>query len=188
MIVAIAILLGFALRVATLGSWRGVGALKIRGEVLLVAVFVLVLALPMVSRLPVARSVVFLGWVALMLLLLALCLMNLRVGTGFAVMAAGVVSNLIVIVLNHGMPVSPDAAVAAGGAAALRVLQHADVFHVAASASTRLLVLADVLPLPGFSGLRSILSIGDVMMLVGIALVIAAAPLAKKESAAAGTG
>lgn len=113
-----------------------------------------------------------------MAVLLACCVVNLRT-PGFPILTAGVLCNLAVITANGGMPVVDSAVVAAGGHAGKA---GADIFHLLSVEAPRLSVLADVLPLPGLRGLRGVLSVGDVLMLIGTAAVIVAAGQARQAS------
>lgn len=125
-----------------------------------------------------------LPWISLMLLLLFVSLANAVKISGFSLMSVGVALNLVEIVLNRGMPV---------GLEAVRALTNSpsspgftgDKLHLLATASTKFLLLADVLPLPGLSGLRTVLSVGDVLMLVGVAVIILSAPEGRRPYQAA---
>jgi hypothetical protein len=97
---------------------------------------------------------------------------------GMALVVVGVVCNLVVIAVNHGMPVRQSAVITAGIAA-----DDADLRHIHLQAkhhyerpSDRLLALADILPV---APLREVLSVGDVVMSLGIAMVMAS--LLRKE-------
>lgn len=173
MILGLVVLIAFAIRLAVHGSIGGLESIRIRGEAFLLGVFVLVFALPLVSTLlHPSRSLVVPVWVALMVVLLGLCLFNGRQSRGFLVMAAGVALNLLVIALNGGMPVSEAAVLTVGGAAGARAVVAGDLFHSVMTGATKLAFLSDVLPLPGFRGLRGVFSIGDVLMFVGIVAVL----------------
>ncbi|MDY0087904.1 MAG: DUF5317 family protein [Coriobacteriia bacterium] len=104
-------------------------------------------------------------------MLLGACFVNAH-HVGFVLVGFGVGLNLIAIVSNAGMPVSPRALETLGvihdvdQLAALTPLYHLQ------TPATRLAVLADVLPIPGPPIIRSVASIGDVVLMVGVALVI----------------
>lgn len=177
MIVAAVVVVALLLRLALGRSLSGLGQLRVRGESLLLAVFVLVFALPLgAAAAHPPRSVVLPIWLGLMLLLAGLCLWNVESGQGFRLMATGVILNIWVIALNGTMPVSSVATISIGGAAGAAALAAGDVFHSAATLSTRLPILGDVLPLPGPPGLRGILSVGDVLMYVGVICVVSFTP------------
>lgn len=176
-VLASALILGAAsLRLATAGSLGDLAAIEIRGEVTMVVVFLLVQALPIAgATLGAVRPVILPAWLALMAVLLALCAANARSSCGFRLITAGVASNLAVILLNGGMPVSAAAVNVAGGEVASSAFSRGNLFHVALHAATKLPLLADVLPAPGFQGLRGVLSIGDVLMYTGLIVVVVAA-------------
>jgi hypothetical protein len=91
---------------------------------------------------------------------------------GIALLAAGWALNIVVMALNGGMPVS-TAALAA-------VEEHGEVAqghlwkHIEADADTRLPWLGDSIAVP-IIPFRSVISAGDVAMLVGVGLTAAAA-------------
>lgn len=99
--------------------------------------------------------------------LMAFALVNIRIG-GMVLVAAGLGLNLLVTVINWGMPVSTSALVSAG------VLDEADAADVVLTGGrtadgSRLGFLGDVIPLPW----GQVISIGDVLVLIGLALVVA---------------
>lgn len=80
---------------------------------------------------------------------------------GLILVAAGLAANALVMAANGAMPVSSEAIAALG-------IGDAEVppgKHVLLDASTRLPWLADVIPVPP---LRSIISVGDVLLAVGL--------------------
>jgi hypothetical protein len=92
-----------------------------------------------------------------------------RAGVGLA--AAGWLLNVIVMVPNRGMPVSAAGLDAAGAPPDLKVSSGHLYKHVLASHSSVLRPLGDVIPL---RLLHTVISAGDVVMLVGIATIVAA--------------
>lgn len=100
--------------------------------------------------------------------LLAFAVLNIRVG-GMVLVVAGLGLNLFVTVINWGMPVSVSALETAG------VISKADATKLVltggrgTSEGALLGFLGDVIPLPW----GQVISIGDVLVLVGIALVTA---------------
>ncbi len=102
-----------------------------------------------------------------LLLLLAFALVNLRVG-GMVLVAAGLGLNLLVTLLNWGRPVSrwaleASGAVEDGNAANL-------VVHGGRTLDGGLLAfLGDTIPLPW----GQVISVGDVLLLIGVCLVTA---------------
>ena len=90
---------------------------------------------------------------------------------GVAVLALGWVSNLAVIVVNDGMPVSLAAARRAGVSRPSEALNARSIAkHVPADSSTRLRWLGDTIVVH-----RTIISIGDVFLCAGAFVAVAAA-------------
>lgn len=103
------------------------------------------------------------GWSLLLLsqlLVVAFLLGNRRL-PGVALVAAGLLLNAVVMAANRAMPVDP-AAIAALGIEGATV---APGKHTLLTGSTRLPWLADIIPVPW---LRSILSVGDLVLAVGL--------------------
>jgi hypothetical protein len=131
---------------------------------LVVGVFVPVL----VDRIDPSHSVAL---VVLALLALVVFTLRNRRLAGMAIVAVGVLANLTVLVLNDGMPVRRDALVSAG----LATQQELDRVEIAGvqrleRPGDRLVALGDVIPLRATS---QVLSIGDLVILVGLADVAA---------------
>lgn len=89
---------------------------------------------------------------------------------GCVALGIGWLLNLLPIMLNGGMPVSGAALERIGAPKTMSVTEGHFNKHVPAGQDTRLTALGDVLPL---SMANSIISIGDIVMMVGIALVLA---------------
>lgn len=124
-------------------------------------------ALPAATRLPLvlASSAVAVAWAAT----------NARrippMGLGLTLVAAGILLNLAVIVVNQGMPVSADAMRVAGIADVGDVRVGRLYKHVPLEGSD-LRLLGDVIPVRPF---RTVVSVGDVVMLCGTVLAVAGA-------------
>jgi hypothetical protein len=95
-----------------------------------------------------------------------------EVRLGMGVVAAGWALNFIVIAANRGMPLSRWAYAASGQTG--RITEGSGGFYriVLAGPHTKLLRLGDVIPVKPY---RLVVSIGDIFLILGIALVIAAA-------------
>jgi hypothetical protein len=95
-----------------------------------------------------------------------------EVRAGMLVITTGWALNFIVIAANHGMPLSRWAYAASGQAG--RITQGSGGFYriVVAGPHTKLLRLGDVIPVKPYS---VVVSIGDIFLILGIAIVIAAA-------------
>jgi hypothetical protein len=90
---------------------------------------------------------------------------------GLGMIATGWALNLLAIVLNGGMPVSESALRRAGFAPSTSIGRGHLSKHVQVGAHTALRILGDVIPVPW---LRSVISPGDIVMALGIALLVAA--------------
>ena len=167
---------------AALGGRRGdrlgrVGGLRLRGFALVwLAVGLQVwlgttgsMAWPLGGR--SAVLVATYGMLGVWLVLNAVANTGLRLA--FAVVGSGWALNAAAIVPNDGMPVSSSAMAASGMATDLAVDQGHLGKHVEATPSTTLAWLGDVIPVPA---LDSVLSIGDVVMSIGIVLAFVAPP------------
>jgi hypothetical protein len=91
---------------------------------------------------------------------------------GLSLVDVGWTLNLLVIIPNRGMPVSGSALVHAGIVPSTSVTVGHLSKHVSVNHSTVLSALGDVIPLSWF---RSVISIGDIVMAVGIGLLVATA-------------
>jgi hypothetical protein len=104
-------------------------------------------------------------------LLLTFALANIRT-VGFALIVAGLALNFAVIAIDGGMPITRHALVASGQSDTLSLLvHHGGAKHHLASASDRLLPLADVIPV---RGIDQAVSAGDVVTYLGVMLVVVA--------------
>lgn len=177
MIAVVAVILGLAL-IPLAG--RDLGSLRnyqFRGALLVP----LALALQILASNAVlpglleSRSLVVAGWLAGASLLVLACILNLRLH-GMYMIAAGVCLNALVIALNAGMPVGPSAIEVVGDVAAAQAMLDRSYFYHAQGAGTRLAVLGDVLPIVGPSPLRSIVSLGDLLLVVGVVAAVFQAP------------
>jgi hypothetical protein len=165
----VAAALGILVALLAGGSLSALSRVRIRGEVLLLVALVAIIVMPFIGRSwPDFTEPVFWAWIAAFVTLAIVAALNLE-KPGFAAILLGVLLNLAVIFVNAGMPVSFGGMLAAGyaGAAPPDYLGPFGLHHLAAW-STSLLLVADVTPVQGPSILRSIVSIGDVLLLVGV--------------------
>jgi len=96
-------------------------------------------------------------------------LANLRI-TGMALVGLGAVSNLAAIIANGGyMPADPRAA------AALGMAEPTAYSNSSVVADPALWPLTDIFAMPAWMPWSNVFSIGDVMIVVGVVIVIAAA-------------
>lgn len=110
---------------------------------------------------PTAVSLILASYVLLILVIY----LN-RDRAGLALAGLGVLLNLAVIGLNGGMPVSAEAASLAGGSGGELAF---GAKHVPLDADSRLAFLADVIPVRPF---RQVISIGDVLLAVGLGVFV----------------
>ena len=153
--------------------------LRLRGEVLMLALFVV----QAVARGRLLYAVVprlkwdpVLPWTLATVALLALAVANFM-QRGMPVVAAGLVANLVAVVANGGMPISGAVLNAPGR---LSPSSLTDPFYVLVGSDTRLAVLGDVIGAPSLA-LRSValvLSVGDVCMLAGVSILLLSASMA----------
>ena len=87
---------------------------------------------------------------------------------GMWIAAIGILMNFTVIAANGGMPVSGEAAVLAGAESPELIL---DAKHGQLDTDSRLVFLADVIPVPV---LRQVISLGDVFLALGLAVFLEA--------------
>ena len=174
-VMPLAIVLSLALGYLAGGDIRGLTNLRLRGEWVLVLLLVCQLSLPLLRLEGPYAQLAYAVWLASYPVMVLICVLNHRV-TGMFLAASGLALNGIVIGLNRGMPVSP-AAVEAVAAGARFTLQRGDFAHVVLDAATRLPLLADILPVPGPAGVRSVASVGDVLLICGVAGVVVSAML-----------
>jgi hypothetical protein len=92
-----------------------------------------------------------------------------RMRAGFGALALGFTLNTVVIVVNGGMPFSARAARWAG--LSEQVIADAGTRYQQTAAGTRLTALGDVIPVPL---LQKVISVGDVLMFVGISWLLVA--------------
>jgi hypothetical protein len=170
----IGLLLGFLLG----GRPSGLGTLKFRWATLAVVGFltqVVLFSAPVSDRIAAAGPPIYVASTALVLVAVV---RNIRI-PGMALVVLGAASNLAAIVANGGyMPVSP-AAVAAIGRAEIVTYSNSAVIS-----SPVLEPLTDVIVLPAWLPFTNIVSIGDLLLGAGIAVVIAAAMRAARRTPA----
>ncbi|UDY37294.1 DUF5317 family protein [Dermatobacter hominis] len=100
--------------------------------------------------------------------LLAFAVVNVRIG-GMVLVVVGLGLNLFVTVINWGMPVSTSALASAGIVSEAQVDELVLTGGREAASGALFGFLGDVIPLPW----GQVISIGDVLVLIGLALVVA---------------
>jgi hypothetical protein len=94
-----------------------------------------------------------------------------RVRVALALLGVGWCLNMVPVMLNGGMPVSRDGLERVGAPTSTSVSEGHLFKHVPADRHTRLAPLGDVIPVPVAA---SVISAGDVVLMAGLALVVAA--------------
>jgi len=117
------------------------------------------------------------GWLAVLVelisagALIAFCVLNVRLG-GMIMIVIGLSMNVIPIVVNWGMPVSRSAVISAGlvEGGSLAATEIAGPRHLA-DEGDHLIFLSEIIAIPPTS---QVISVGDVVLLIGFALTISA--------------
>jgi len=175
-ILVAALLVGVGIGYLRGGRWQGLGSFRVRWPLLPAVAVALQMALavsPALRGLRGARPALLVtsyvlvgGWIWANALV-----RDGLVRWGLILVAEGWLLNVVVMAANGGMPVSASALARIGHAGAV-VSQGHLWKHVAASAATRIPLLGDVIPVP-VPLLRSVISVGDVAMLVGLDIAAA---------------
>ena len=149
-------------------------AVNLRAELLILLGFALQL---MPSWLPALLDTGNLGqltqlaWLAGALLLVAASLLNWT-RWGFRLVALGVLTNAAAITANGGMPVGVAALEYLGIYEPVDQLAALTPLYHLSDGATRLPVLGDVLPVPGPAIVQSVVSIGDLFLMVGVSVLL----------------
>lgn len=110
-------------------------------------------------------------WLVMMAALTAVLVLNSRRRWGLALAAAGIVANMIAIALNGAMPVSLMAVAEIGATRDdARAALEGDCLHSELDKTSRLPMLADVIPIPGPPWQRGVVSVGDLLLAGGLAV------------------
>ena len=165
------ILFGLLLSLLTGGSLRVLESEHLRGEWVLLVLLPLQLLWPALAErlgLPCALSIII--WLLMMAGLAAVLFINARRRWMLALAGLGIALNVLVIGLNQAMPVSLSATseIGATRADASTALED-ECLHEALDSATLLPVLADVIAIPGPMWHRGVVSIGDLLLSLGLA-------------------
>jgi len=165
-----AVVMSLVCGLLTGGRFASLTRFRLRAEPLLLGSLVAQAILPRVLPVGVVDDLVatYALWVLPALMVMSVLLVNGR-HPGLAVAAAGIGLNLLVVLANGGMPVLESAAGQVGipiGSMARHLAE--SWLHIQADHNTRLLVLADVLPIPGPAWHSGLASLGDVFFATGI--------------------
>lgn len=145
-----AILLGVLAGIGFGGDWKRITRLKFQGLPIL-------LASGLVRLAGVLWGMPLVLYVLVLCSLLVVAFLNRRL-PGALLLGAGVALNLIAILANGGMPISPQAAAIVG----LEIPRNG--LHHPMTEATQLQALVDVIPAPVF---RNVYSAGDVVLAAG---------------------
>ncbi len=161
-VTGLALVTGAMIGLARGGRLRFVGHHQMRAWWLILVGFGLQLATDHLAGGRLGTAMVLVGAAAL----LAFAVLNPNL-VGIGVVAVGVAANALVIGLNDGMPVRPDAVIAA------HIASRADepaigygYRHHRERPSDKLGLLADIIPIPH---LREVVSVGDLILAFGVA-------------------
>ena len=168
MIAAVAIVLGLAAGLLSGGTLRDAGRIYLKCEWVLLVVFVVQGVARGRLAGTTASSLGLAVWVASSILLVVLLAANWS-SPGALVAAIGVVSNLDVVLLNWGMPVATGAT-----PRVLEVIARSAGFYRLAGPGTLAVWAGDTLPFRAL-GQSELFSVGDVLLSVGVAVLIAGA-------------
>ena len=169
MIVVCALLLGLVLGLASGGSLGNLLHERIRGETFLLVVLVGQVLAPMLAHSANLNSTGYYLWLASFVGMACVALANIG-RIGFPAVLAGTLLNLLVITVNGTMPVSGYSINQAGypGNPVEALGQGGLATHTILGSQTQVAILADVMPLSGPRLLESVVSIGDVLLVVGV--------------------
>lgn len=157
----------FVAGILTGGRPRNLAGHQLRFESVLLALLVVVSFAPAID-IPLSDSVlVGVAWIIPVLACIIVASLNFR-EAGFVLVIIGLFLNLIVVAGNIGMPVltSNVSSIGDSGTAAAAVAD--SWLHIPADSHSRMVILADVIPAPGPRGFRAMLSIGDLLLMIGV--------------------
>lgn len=179
MVFLIALLCGLAAGILLGGSVSNLRHARYKGETVLLVALAAQAAAPLLAgSLSEEVTWTYYVWLSSFALVALVALANRR-QLGSLAIAAGATMNMLVIALNRGMPVSSHAMTAAGytGEPSSAFYGAEALLHHVSNADTRLMVLADVMPIPGPPAVQSVVSVGDLLLAVGLVAFISAAML-----------
>lgn len=166
LLIPLTVILAMAVGLIMGGTLRAFGSFRVRWAWLALVGVAIQFA-------PVAGTAAYFMLLASFVMLLAVAAANLRT-PGFVLILTGLCLNALVIVADHGMPVTKEALVRSGQAATLTdLVQRGGAKHRLAGEETRLLLLGDVLGV-GWPVDQAV-SVGDVCVHLGIGWCIVVA-------------
>lgn len=177
MILAEVVLVGLLMSLVSGGSLRRLAAEPLKGEMALLILLPVQLLWPVASRrfeLSCEFSIV--AWLLMMAGLAVVLMLNSPRRWQLAVAALGIAANILAIGLNQAMPVSISAASEVGiRRSEARSALAADCLHEEVKDETKLPLLADVIPVPGPSWHGGVISVGDILLSLGLGAWVFAA-------------
>lgn len=157
------------------GNLHGLSRARLRGEAVLLGALAIQIVLPLVRLTGGGGSVAKVVWLVTFPAMLGVAVLNLP-KPGMSVVASGLILNTVIVFANGAMPVSADAYRVVAGERSLLAIGTGDVAHSVMTSRTLVPALGDVLPLPG--PFAAVSSVGDVLLLVGVAAFVCGSMLA----------
>lgn len=188
MLYIIAVVFGIAAGILAGGKMSNIFDIQFKKTWIIIFAFVIQIGAQALH----SRGVEFIAENILIITGLAHCILLIvfwfnRYYLGILVIGAGSILNGVVMMLNGGrMPVSYDILKAANLNEAIDALNKGvDIRHTMIDQTTRMTFLADVIHPPGFLNFyMKVVSIGDLVVILGLSLLIFEAVYGKKKKAA----
>lgn len=155
------------------GRIEGLSSVSFRGGLAVLVLFVAQLAIrQFIPGLGILSTrALVLSWVVVSAGLLVLCALNWRI-VGVRLLAVGIALNIVVVALNTGMPVGGPLAARFGMVPSAESIANRGAFYRPVDSGTIAPLLGDVMPIPAPQPLRSLVSIGDVLMFLAVGVLI----------------
>lgn len=182
MIAILAVTLGIVIGWARGGRLRNLEQLHIRmgGAALGLFLGQLLLRGAIPLPLPISGQTRVVIWCAFAIVLMVVVVLNISV-PGMQFVAVGLLLNVVVVATNSGMPLSYSATVGLGATTEQIARSLSTGFYRLVDESTVFAFMGDVIPVPGPAGLRSVVSVGDLLMVFGVAIVASQGMLGRSE-------
>lgn len=164
------IVCGLVLALASGGSVRRLAAESLRGEAIILGLLPTQIAWPVVvAHLRLECTLSIIAWLIMMAALAIVLMLNSTRRAVLSLAALGISANILVIGLNQAMPVSLRAASEIGSTRTeARAALASDCLHEELDQDTALPFLADVVAVPGPTWQRGVVSLGDLLLAVGL--------------------
>ena len=173
MILALAVAVAVAVGLLRGGTVDGLSRISLRGVGVMLLLFVAQSAVRQaLPRLGIVEGswIVWL-WCGISVGLIFLCALNWRV-PGVPIIAFGIGLNLVVVVMNAAMPVGGPLAAAIDMEPGAASIASRGGFYEAVNSETAATWLGDVIPVPAPPPVRSLVSLGDLLMFVGAGVLV----------------